>query len=150
MTDGKSLIEVDFPLEQVSLDLVHEKNVLHGHIATLHIWPARRRLAGLLSVADEYLAALTAKGEPTGKRTPFIERKGDKPHLRLEGQAHPNYYDLFLDHTLLSMPHYPPHDPHLVAARREFENWFFWARHGHGKVVQKLSDYMRDLAAGDG
>ncbi len=41
----KRLIEVDFPLEQVSLDSVHEKNVRHGHISTLHIWPARRPLA---------------------------------------------------------------------------------------------------------
>ncbi len=47
MTDKrpKRLIEVDFPLEQVSLDSVHEKNVRHGHISTLHIWPARRPLA---------------------------------------------------------------------------------------------------------
>lgn len=82
--------------------------------------------SGLLRVADEYLAALTARGEPTGKRTPFIERKGEKLHLRLEGQAYPTYYDLFLDHTLLSMPHYPPHYPHLAAARRELENWLFF------------------------
>ena len=34
-----------FPLKQVSLDSVHEKNVRHGHISTLHIWPARRPLA---------------------------------------------------------------------------------------------------------
>ena len=39
------LIETAFPLEQVSLDAVHEKNVRHGHISTLHIWPARRPLA---------------------------------------------------------------------------------------------------------
>ena len=45
MTIPKRLIEVDFPLEQVSLDSVHEKNVRHGHISTLHIWPARRPLA---------------------------------------------------------------------------------------------------------
>ena len=48
MTDRtvpKRLIEVAFPLEQVSLDSVHEKNVRHGHISTLHIWPARRPLA---------------------------------------------------------------------------------------------------------
>jgi len=45
MQNGKRLIEVDFPLEQVSLDSVHEKNVRHGHISTLHIWPARRPLA---------------------------------------------------------------------------------------------------------
>src|SRR5881296_2866281 len=39
------LIEVAFPLKQASLDSVHEKNVRHGHISTLHIWPARRPLA---------------------------------------------------------------------------------------------------------
>ena len=42
---NKRLIEVAFPLKQVSLDSVHEKNVRHGHISTLHIWPARRPLA---------------------------------------------------------------------------------------------------------
>ena len=45
MTKDKRLIEVAFPLKQVSLDSVHEKNVRHGHISTLHIWPARRPLA---------------------------------------------------------------------------------------------------------
>ena len=43
--NGQRLIEVEFPLKQVSLDSVHEKNVRHGHISTLHIWPARRPLA---------------------------------------------------------------------------------------------------------
>ena len=50
MTDKKRLIEVDFPLEQVSLNSVHEKNVRHGHISTLHIWPARRPLAASRAV----------------------------------------------------------------------------------------------------
>ncbi|MCY3669750.1 MAG: DUF1156 domain-containing protein, partial [Alphaproteobacteria bacterium] len=44
-SDAPRLIEVDFPLERVSIDSVHEKNVRHGHISTLHIWPARRPLA---------------------------------------------------------------------------------------------------------
>ena len=44
MTDTR-LIEAVFPLKQVSLDSVHEKNVRHGHVSTLHIWPARRPLA---------------------------------------------------------------------------------------------------------
>ena len=44
MTD-KRLIEAAFPLEHVSLDAVHEKNVRHGHVSTLHVWPARRPLA---------------------------------------------------------------------------------------------------------
>ncbi len=45
MTDFPRLIEFAFPLKQASLDSVHEKNVRHGHISTLHIWPARRPLA---------------------------------------------------------------------------------------------------------
>jgi putative DNA methylase len=43
--DTPRLIERAFPLKQASLDSVHEKNVRHGHISTLHIWPARRPLA---------------------------------------------------------------------------------------------------------
>lgn len=45
MTDFPRLIEHAFPLKQASLDSVHEKNVRHGHISTLHISPARRTLA---------------------------------------------------------------------------------------------------------
>lgn len=82
--------------------------------------------AGILRVADEYLAALNKQGKPGGRRCPFIERWGDQIHLRLEGQAHPTYHDRYLDHTVLSMPHYPPHYPHLVAARRELESWLFY------------------------
>ena len=82
--------------------------------------------SGVLRVADEYLAALNSKGELTGNRKPFIERQDQKIHLRLEGQAHPTYYDRYLDHSILSMPHYPPHYPHLAAARRELENWLFF------------------------
>jgi len=43
--DRPRLIEHAFPLKQASIDSVHEKNVRHGHISTLHIWPARRPLA---------------------------------------------------------------------------------------------------------
>ncbi|MBK7900375.1 MAG: AAA family ATPase [Azonexus sp.] len=82
--------------------------------------------SGVLRVADEYLAALTDKGEPTGKRKPFLSREGKRLHLRLEGQAHPSYYERFLDHSILSLPHYPPHYPHLVAMRKELESWLFF------------------------
>ena len=82
--------------------------------------------SGILRVADEYLAALNAKGEPTGKRSPFLEKMQDRLHLRMEGQAHPTYHDLYLDHCILSMPLYPPHYPHLVAMRQELASWFFF------------------------
>lgn len=82
--------------------------------------------SGILRVADEYLAALNSQGEPTGKRKPFLSREGNRLHLRLEGQAHPSYYERYLDHSILSLPHYPPHYPHLVAMRKELENWLFF------------------------
>ena len=82
--------------------------------------------SGILRVADEYLAALNSQGEPTGKRKPFLSREGKRLHLRLEGQAHPSYYERYLDHSILSLPHYPPHYPHLVAMRKELENWLFF------------------------
>ena len=82
--------------------------------------------SGLLRVTDEYLAALNGRGQPTRRRKPFLERQGERIHLRHEGQAHPTYYDRYLDHSILSMPHYPPHYPHLAAARRELESWLFF------------------------
>ena len=47
----RRLIEEAFPLKKVSADSKHEKNVRHGHISTLHIWPARRPLAACRAVA---------------------------------------------------------------------------------------------------
>ena len=41
----KRLIEVAFPLEEVSAHSRREKNIRQGHISTLHIWWARRPLA---------------------------------------------------------------------------------------------------------
>ena len=46
----RRLIEEAFPLKKVSEDSQHEKNVRHGHISTLHIWPARRPLAACRAV----------------------------------------------------------------------------------------------------
>ena len=42
---SKRLIEAAFPLAQASAASLHEKNMRHGHISTLHLWPARRPLA---------------------------------------------------------------------------------------------------------
>ena len=120
--------------------------------------------SGILRVNDEYLAALNSRGEPTRSRKPFLERQGENIHLRLEGQAHPTYFDRYLDRTILSMPHYPPHYPHLAAVRREFESWLFFyfeprermralnpikeARH-IGFMGEDLAAFLRTLQALD-
>ncbi|OHB76536.1 MAG: recombinase RecF [Planctomycetes bacterium RBG_16_64_10] len=82
--------------------------------------------SGILRVSDEYLAALTTKGTTTKSRRPFVERVGNRIHLRMEGQAHPIYHDRYLDHSILSLPVYPPHYPHLVAMRQELSRYFFF------------------------
>jgi adenine-specific DNA methylase len=63
---GPRLIEAAFPLRQASLDSVHEKNVRHGHISTLHIWPARRPLAACRAVLLATL--LPDPGDAEGRR----------------------------------------------------------------------------------
>lgn len=50
-TPTRRLIEEAFPLKKVSEDSKHEKLVRHGHISTLHIWPARRPLAAARATA---------------------------------------------------------------------------------------------------
>ena len=73
MTDHPRLIEVAFPLKQASIDSVHEKNVRHGHISTLHIWPARRPLAA--SRAALIATLLPDPGDPE-ERKALLERLG--------------------------------------------------------------------------
>src|ERR1035438_9852239 len=75
MTDHKRLIEVAFPLKQASLDSVHEKNVRHGHISTLHIWPARRPLAASRAAL---IATLLRDPENKEDRAQLLERLGGK------------------------------------------------------------------------
>ena len=71
MNNSKRLIEVAFPLKQTSLDSVHEKNVRHGHISTLHIWPARRPLAA--SRAALIATLLPDPGNPKAREA-ILER----------------------------------------------------------------------------
>ncbi len=80
--------------------------------------------SGILRIQDESLAALKGKGELKTSRNPFLERKDDRLSLRLEGQAHPTYHELGLDHTIISRPLYPPHYPHITAFRHELAGWF--------------------------
>lgn len=69
------LIEVAFPLKQASLDSVHEKNVRHGHISTLHIWPARRPLAASRAAL---IATLLPDPGDAEERRQILERLGGK------------------------------------------------------------------------
>ena len=88
----KRLIEVDLPIRRISDHARREKSIRYGHIATLHLWWARRPLAacravvlgGLLydpvdeqcpqSFRDGAMAAMNVPGLP-GKR-PNDDREG--------------------------------------------------------------------------
>src|SRR6266699_1154647 len=80
-TRGKRLIEVDFPLRQTSLDSVHEKNVRHGHISTLHIWPARRPLAASRAAL---IATLLPDPGNAEERKQILERLGGRLVTRVK------------------------------------------------------------------
>ena len=66
MDDKPRLIEVAFPLKQASVASVHEKNVRHRHISTLHTWPARRPLAA--SRAALLATLLPDPGDPVKRK----------------------------------------------------------------------------------
>lgn len=87
MTDFARLIEHAFPLKQASLDSVHEKNVRHGHISTLHIWPARRPLAA--SRAALLATLLPDPGTPE-KRRELCEKIAGKVIKKVERKKMPN------------------------------------------------------------
>ena len=80
-TKDKRLIEVAFPLKQVSMDSVHEKNVRHGHISTLHIWPARRPLAACRAALIATL--LPDPGDPA-QRKAILERMAGRVVEKIE------------------------------------------------------------------
>ena len=80
-TNNKRLIEVAFPLKQASLDSVHEKNVRHGHISTLHIWPARRPLAASRAAL---IATLLPDPGDAEKRKAILERMAGRVVEKIE------------------------------------------------------------------
>ena len=87
MTDFPRLIEHAFPLKQASIDSVHEKNVRHGHISTLHIWPARRPLAACRAALIATL--LPDPGTPEGRKE-LCEKIGGKIVKKLEKKKMPS------------------------------------------------------------
>jgi predicted ATPase len=80
---------------------------------------------GYLRVVDERLAAIKQNGNEKGRK-PFLEKVrengNDRLHLRMEGQAHPTYHEIGLDHTIVSAALYEPHYPHITAFRTELSN----------------------------
>lgn len=84
--------------------------------------------SGVLQVTDESLRALTRNLNEKQSRKPFLSkvesRKGpERLSLRLERQSHPFEHDLGMDRTVISLPHYAPHHPHVVALRHELSSW---------------------------
>jgi adenine-specific DNA methylase len=103
MNDTPRLIEHAFPLKQASLDSVHEKNVRHGHISTLHIWPARRPLAACrAALIATLLPDPSASPKPEGmsdaqweeevirQRKALCEKIGGKVVKKIERKKMPN------------------------------------------------------------
>jgi len=69
------------------LDSVHEKNVRHGHISTLHIWPARRPLAACRAAL---IATLLPDPGDADKRRELCEKIGGKVVKKVERKKMPN------------------------------------------------------------
>lgn len=110
--------------------------------------------SGHLRVLNEQLMALNRDGSVRRSRTPFIERMDGRLHLRMEGQAHPTYHDVGLNHTLISTDLYASHYPHITAFKEELTRWHFyylepWAMRADTpiKEVNTLEPSGADLAA---
>lgn len=80
----KRLIETAFPLRQASAASLHEKNMRHGHISTLHLWPARRPLAA--SRAAIAAALLPDPGEDEARKT-LVRRLGGGLKVKKQTKA---------------------------------------------------------------
>src|SRR6516165_145666 len=87
MSDKPRLIEVAFPLKQASLDSVHEKSVRHGHISTLHIWPARRPLAACRAAL---IATLLPDPGNEQERKQMLEKLGGRVVTRVKPKKLPD------------------------------------------------------------
>ncbi len=110
---------------------------------------------GQLRVSDERLLALKGDGTPKISRKPFLDMDNENHRLvlRMEGQGHPSYHDVGLDHALASTALYPPHYPHITAFREELRRWRFYyfdpgvmRQESPLKAVESVDADGRDLA----
>ncbi|NUM37139.1 MAG: AAA family ATPase [Candidatus Brocadiae bacterium] len=83
---------------------------------------------GYLRICDESLYALhqNLKGVKKSRAAFLKKTEENRLSLRMEGQGHSTYYDLGMDHTVLSLRLYPPHYPHITGFIRELESWRFF------------------------
>lgn len=110
--------------------------------------------SGYLRVLDERLVALNQDGSERQSRNAFVEKMGDRLHLRMERQSHPSVHEIGLPYTLISRPLYPPHYPHISAFREELSRWRFYYLEPKSmreesalKEVRTLGPFGSDLAA---
>ena len=124
------LSESTLPLSQISLDSVHEKNVRHGHLSTLHIWPARRPLAA--SRAMIMATLLPDPGDNESRRRLGARMAGRLvPKRRKQGGEHPK-----LKETLGGILHWGRQDgPELERLRDEIRAAF------NGKAPRVLDPF---------
>ncbi len=137
MTDFPRLIEHAFPLKQTSLDSVHEKNVRHGHISTLHIWPARRPLAACrAALIATLLPDPSAQPKPEGmtdaqweeeiqrRRRELCEKIGGKLVKKIERKKMPNgqTVERVKDETEGGILHWLENEPD----RKDRKKWEYW------------------------
>ena len=113
------LSESTLPLRQISLDSVHEKNVRHGHISTLHIWPARRPLAACRAMLLATL--LPDPGDGEGRRELGRRIAGTLAPKKLRGGGE----DPKLKETAGGVLHWGREtDPELDGLRKEIREAF--------------------------
>ena len=115
--------------------------------------------SGVLQVIDESLLALNMDLGKRQSRNPFlstVKKPGGAKRLslRLERQSHPFEHDLGMDRTVVSLSHYAPHHPHLVALRQELASWRTYylepeamRRDSSLREVRRLPHDGSDLAA---
>jgi predicted ATPase len=84
---------------------------------------AMQTKSGNLSVTDEYLAALSARGDPKGNAS--IERTDGEIRIRRKSKpAHPRQEPVGLNHTLLSDPRLGGQEYRAIErCRRDLERW---------------------------
>jgi len=106
--------------------------------------------AGHLFVAKEMVSVLRRDGQEKKGRARFLspEKTGDKERLvlRMEGQAHPKYYEMGTNRTILSESLYLPQYPHMTALREELSAMSFY--YLEPSVMREESAFKESLTLG--